>query len=309
MKSKHALKTVILTFICLLIAPVAVAMQKHKRHRGNMPTEQLCNAAVECDLDALRTHLAAGGNPTASILPSRQSALHLILENSWEAETAIIEGLRLLLKFARTPDPKDENDQTPLHYAAARGSLKATRILLQAGANPNTCCLTREATTPLQIVSRRERRLGRSFMTYSDTGQDDQIAQYLIAAGAKPNAKVDEYPLANAIFFRKAGVARALLNGGANMHIKHSDGTPLLHLAAKQFDEATTHLLLEKDVDTTTLDDRHQTALQASPAIQSSAYLSDFALSFRITRALLESGAKIEEKSTELWTQQPPKKM
>jgi len=280
--------------IPILLAILAItgteAMQMNKRYRGNQPTEQLCDAAAACDLKALRTHLAAGGNPAVNSLLRRQTALHLILEQSADAT----EGLRILLGATRNPDPVDRDGQTPLHYAAARSSLEATHLLLQAGANPNTYS-QRWGHTPLELVSRRERRLGLSFTTYGDSGEDGYIAQRLIAAGANPNVAFDEYPLAHAVFFRKRAVTRALLDGGASIEIKHSDGTPLLHLAVRQLDEATTRLLLERGADIATIDQHHKTALQSSPAVQSSGLFSDSKNSFLVTRTLLELGAPMQE--------------
>lgn len=60
----------------------------------------------------------------------------LAMASQHPASTALIPVLLNNPDFPANPHVRDNDGNTPLHYASASGSLKALRILLTAGANP-----------------------------------------------------------------------------------------------------------------------------------------------------------------------------
>jgi len=72
-------------------------------------------------------------------------------------------------------DDKDEFGQTPLHLAADKGSLECTKLLLEAGANPNVCDES-----------------GISILQTAVVGGSVGVINLLLEAGADPDTKDED---------------------------------------------------------------------------------------------------------------------
>lgn len=129
----------------------------------------------------------------------------------------------------------------PLGAAALEGA-EYTRILLEAGFNPNidgNCSSTRHGTPPLVLAA-------------FDNGKNREAAQLLLAAGANPNS-VDpdnmSSPLFHAAGWGSDALVEQLLEAGANPNRIIEKGVTPLHYAAIFGSNQAVRLLLEHGAD------------------------------------------------------------
>ena len=109
------------------------------------------------------------------------------------------------------------NGVSALMYAAQHGHLAVVDRLLEAGADPSYCDETVEArTTALQQVAAYAR------------GDAEEVAKSLIRAGAPVDEEGPAPPLWRAVEGNQAGVARVLLDAGANVNVRRQGGTALI---------------------------------------------------------------------------------
>lgn len=129
-----------------------------------------------------------------------------------------------------------ETSRPPLEQAVLRKKPEIARILLEAGADPNSTNASKR--TPLHLAVDRN---------------SPAIVAALLKAGAKPNVldKDGWTPLHHAAAKNQLETSKALLAGGANpMTLSERGGTPL-HEAAASGGREIIHLLLEHKVDPT----------------------------------------------------------
>lgn len=157
---------------------------------------------------------------------------------------------RLLAEGANPNRPGDESGTRALVHAVAAGDVEMTRVLLDAGADPN---LRGHGLTPLGLAALK--------------GQA-RIARLLLAAGADPDLKGADgnTPLYNAALLGHAEVIRELtpyrpdytrLNAG----LPGYEGLTALGIAAMQGNTAAMAALLAGGAQTETLDKSNRTAL------------------------------------------------
>jgi ankyrin repeat protein len=119
----------------------------------------------------------------------------------------------------RKPRPGvDEYGRTPLHHAAADGSIDKVTLLLSAGADANV--LDDDGWTPLHFAA---------------LAKSASVTEALLSAGAQTELK-DSYgntPLWRAVFSSEddGTVIRLLLNAGANPNAVNLSGVTPLTLA------------------------------------------------------------------------------
>ena len=120
-----------------------------------------------------------------------------------------IETVKKLLETGADPNykPESENCETPLHAAAASGSIPLVKLLLKYGADVN--CM-RNDQSPLE--------------TAIENGKLPMI-KFLLKAGADVNAGGNKTPLMRAVDGDRMDIVRALLDAGADVNTVTSSGT------------------------------------------------------------------------------------
>lgn len=112
--------------------------------------------------------------------------------------SAVYEGnqelIQLLLKKKADIDAKNSIGDTPLHMAVARCEVAIVRLLLDAGANPHVTNNFDGASPLHHIVEGLESCYDvNSKKTKSKIEKKTEIAQLLVAAGAKKDAKTNTF--------------------------------------------------------------------------------------------------------------------
>ncbi|WP_309858000.1 ankyrin repeat domain-containing protein [Leifsonia sp. 1010] len=160
------------------------------------------------------------------------------------AQLGRLDELTALIASGEDVDARDPDDaETPLHAAARRVQVQAMAILISAGATVDS--MDHFGRTPLTIAS---------------ADRDERGLEFLLNAGADPNAGTDEVPLAAAAGGRTSGSVQRLLAAGADVDHRDSDGwTALMYAAQAGNTEAATALIAD-GADRTALNDDGQSA-------------------------------------------------
>jgi len=168
------------------------------------------------------------------------------------------DALRALLKQGADVSAAKGDGMTALHFAADRGDVAMTEMLVYAGAN--VAAVTRIGHyTPLHLASR---------------AGNAAVAQALVKAGADVSARTTTSgvtPLHLAAASGSSEIITLLLDKGADANAKESEWgqTPLMFAAADNRAEAIS-LLLKRGADATiktrTIDIAHQSALDRAAA-------------------------------------------
>lgn len=96
---------------------------------GNAPTKSLQQAAIDCDLEQLKMHIANGANLNAPDQFGYTPLMRVIQKPSVEAAKLIIDSGKADL------NGKDRNGRTPLTVAASNGHKEIVELLLASGAD------------------------------------------------------------------------------------------------------------------------------------------------------------------------------
>jgi len=192
------------------------------------------SAAIACGLSALLT--AASSSPVADA-----------------AMKGDREALRALLKQGADVSGAQGDGMSALHYAAERGDVEMTEMLVYAGANVGATTRIGQYT-PLHLASQ---------------SGSAAVVQALVKSGASVSARTTTTgvtPLHLAAATGNAEVVTILLDHGADANAKDADWgqTPLIYAAAQNRAEAITVLLArgaDPRVTTKTIDIQKQSAL------------------------------------------------
>jgi ankyrin repeat protein len=163
------------------------------------------------------------------------------------------EALRALLKQGADVSGAQGDGMSALHYAAERGDVEMTEMLVYAGANVGATTRIGQYT-PLHLASQ---------------SGSAAVVQALVKSGASVTARTTTTgvtPLHLAAATGNADVVRILLDHGADANAKDADWgqTPLIYAAAQNRAEAITVLLArgaDPRVTTKTIDIQKQSAL------------------------------------------------
>jgi ankyrin repeat protein len=163
------------------------------------------------------------------------------------------EALRALLKQGADVSGAQGDGMSALHYAAERGDVEMTEMLVYAGANVGATTRIGQYT-PLHLASQ---------------SGSAAVVQALVKSGANVSARTTTTgvtPLHLAAATGNADVVTILLDHGADANAKDADWgqTPLIYAAAQNRGEAITVLLArgaDPRVTTRTIDIQKQSAL------------------------------------------------
>jgi ankyrin repeat protein len=173
---------------------------------------------------------------------------------------------------------QDQGGSTPLHHAAAFGSLATLKILLDAGADVNS--QNRRASTPLHWAIRDEAKVrmllshgagintkqadGRTpLYQAASLGNGDAILSLLLEKGADPNIPTSngQTALMAASARGNIGAMRSLIAKKAKVDARNGAGGTALLAAAASREPLAVQLLLDSGADATVLTKRHESAL------------------------------------------------
>lgn len=163
----------------------------------------------------------------------------------WAANRGYLEVSRLLLRLGA--DPHAGGDDPVLHEAALNGNEEVVLLLLETGgADPTT--KDGYGRTALQLAA------GRGL---------EKAVRVLLARNADPNTEDNQghIPIHLAVESQREAVVRLLVAHGANINVKNKWGNTALHTAAGRGMEGMVRLLLEVGADPSIKDDFGRTAL------------------------------------------------
>jgi ankyrin repeat protein len=175
-----------------------------------------------------------------------ETALNLASQGEYDSEENGVSVVRLLLGRGVDVNAQDKDAWTSLHWAALKGMLKVTQVLLDHGANAKL--ETEKGETALHLVSRGE---------YDSEEHGVSVARLLLERGVDVNAqdKVTRTSLHWAAFKWRVEVAQVLLDHGANPKLETEGVETALHIVSqgkydsKERGVGIARLLLEHGVD------------------------------------------------------------
>lgn len=169
---------------------------------------------------------------------------------AWEGNVDVVQ--QLLATDECITEHRDQNGQTPLHYAVSTPEHRDLRLLE---------CLVAAGCDVSKASANGETLLHRAAQFNQDTA-----ATWLLKKGMLPSV-TDKYlntPLHLAAFFKAVPVLKVLLSHGASMNRAAADGRTPLHCAGEVGCDEAVSTLLEAGADTSKTDRKGRTALEAA---------------------------------------------
>ena len=168
-------------------------------------------------------------------------------------QNAAAESVSACLKSGADPNARDEDNDTPLHLAAAFHKNPAViEVLLKAGADPKA--RDDDKDTPLHLAARNNRNPG--------------VIKALLKGGADARTNLKWTPLHEALVIKgEPGVIETLLKAGANPNARDKWKKTPLHYAVETYEEPRViGTLLEAGADPKARDEDKWTPLHLAAA-------------------------------------------
>jgi ankyrin repeat protein len=147
--------------------------------------------------------------------------LHIIVTSPKGSKAEKKRCVEMLINAGADVDAKDENDWTPLHFAAGCGKINSLEVLLANGADVNA--RDNKQNTPLHIIG---------LSSIGSKVEQERCAEMLINAGTEVDAKGEDgrTPLHYAAFQGKFDWLEVLLANGADVNARTSQLNTPLHI-------------------------------------------------------------------------------
>lgn len=205
-------------------------------------------------------------------------------------------------RFQRRVNKKDEQGNTPLHWAVYQGSEAVVRLLLDRGADLEAkncigwtalhCTFSQQNKGVIRLLLDRgadvntKDNSGKTALHVAAKWEKEAVVRLLIEKGADIEAK-DKFEKTALCLAARAGsevMVRLLIEKGADIKAKTNNGLTLLHDAARAGREAVVRFLIQKGADVNAKDKNGQTVLHC--AVGSSEKV--------VVQLLVEKGADIK---------------
>mmetsp|Transcript_434 Transcript_434/g.1082 ORF Transcript_434/g.1082 Transcript_434/m.1082 type:complete len:240 (+) Transcript_434:31-750(+) len=181
-------------------------------------------------LDGVKAALAESANPGKRLKirdADRRTALHRA------CAAGHVEVAKFLLSSGASPDAgPDDEEWTPLHSSASRGSAALVALLTEARADA-------DATTSS----------GATALHFAASKGHDEVLRILLAAGAGVNSKDKNgaVPLLRAAGAGQVSALKLLLEAGADARCRDRAGENAFHIAINGHHVAMCEVLFERD--------------------------------------------------------------
>jgi len=241
-----------------------------KQRRDNKLLCDLIEAVKEEDINRVREAIASGVDVNEEGVDG-ECALHVAAR---KGNDAIIQ---ILLSAGAESEKLTENNQyTPLKYAAERGNLEAVNTLIKAGANSNIIVNDK---TPL--------------MSAANSNTKEMIEAVLIGCSIfAAELNVGKLEVLGGQYGNHLEVIKLLIESGTNINVKNSNGWTALMFAASRNNTEVVKVLISAGADINAKNNYGWTALMYA-ALDGSKEAVKF---------LIDAGADINAKNSEGWT-------
>jgi ankyrin repeat protein len=278
----------------------------------------LHSATFNGRLELAKVLLDHGANANA-VNEGRETPLHLVSRGEYDRDSLSQEhgaGIaRLLLEHGVDVHAQDEDLDTALHWAAFRGRLEVTQVLLEHGANPKVVsgerpggqiCETPEGSQEHGVDVDAQGKYHDTPLHWAALSGRVEITRLLLDHGANPNVEDEQQATPLHLVVRGeydsleygVGTARLLLERGVKVGAPDEDRNTPLHLASYLGRLEIAQVLLDHGADAGSENDQAQTPLHL--VSQTNYWFQDAALG--VAKLLLERGADMNARDQDYAT-------
>jgi len=244
-KERPCLKAIYAAFLCVFVPLCLCVPLSSAGFAAAANDPPLVEAAKNTDRAAVGSLIRQGVNVNAASADGTTAL-------AWAAHRDDLETADLLIRAHANVNAATDYGVTPLSLACTNRSAAMVERLLKAGANPNATLWTGE--TPLLVCAH--------------TGNVEAV-KLLLSHRADPNVKENQQghtALMRAVAEKHPDVARALIEGGADVRARSKGGFTALLFASQQGDVESARILLAAGADVNEASPENGTALVVATA-------------------------------------------